>query len=94
MRNSAVISVKWTAVTTSGTCELLPRRCTKQTALWCLCRFAELLQVLGTAGSSEEVVQLVEERQFALNSTSAAEYLRALLETKRLDRLARGGAIQ
>ncbi len=62
--------------------------------LWHLCRFAELLQVLGGRGSSEEVVQLVERREFALNSTSAAEYLRALLETKRLDKLAEGGAIQ
>ena len=59
-----------------------------------LCRFAELLQVLSGRGASEEVVQLVEQKKFALNSTSAAEYLRALLETKRLDRLAEGGAIQ
>jgi hypothetical protein len=39
-------------------------------------------------------VKLVEQQQFALNSAAAAEYLRALLETKRLDKLAQGGAIQ
>ena len=59
-----------------------------------LCRFAELLQALGGRGASEEVMQLVERKEFSLNSISAAEYLRALLETKRLDRLAEGGAIQ
>ena len=50
--------------------------------------------MLGGRGASEEVVQLVERKEFALNSASASEYLRALLETKRLDRLAEGGAIQ
>ena len=63
--------------------------------MWkCSSRFAELLQVLGGGGQSKEVVQLVEQRAFAVNSASAAEYLRALLETKRLDRLAVGGAIE
>lgn len=50
--------------------------------------------MLGGGGQSKEVVQLVEQRAFAVNSASAAEYLRALLETKRLDRLAVGGAIE
>ena len=59
-----------------------------------LCRFSELLQTLGGGGSSEEVVRLVEQRQYALNSAAAAEYLRALLETKRLDKLVEGGAIK
>ena len=58
-------------------------------------RFSELLQTLGGGGGgSEEVVRLVEERQYALNSAAAAEYIRALLETKQLDKLAEGGAVQ
>ena len=57
-------------------------------------RFSELLQTLGGGGGAEEVVRLVEERQYALNSTAAAEYIRALLETKQLDKLAEGGAVQ
>ena len=58
------------------------------------CRFSELLQTLSGGGASEEVVRLVEEKQYALNSTAAAEYIRALLETKQLDKLAEGGAVQ
>lgn len=57
-------------------------------------RFSELLQTLGGGGGSEEVVRLVEEKQYALNSAAAAEYIRALLETKQLDKLAEGGAVQ
>ena len=57
-------------------------------------RFSELLQTLGGGGGSEEVVRLVEQRQYALNSAAAAEYIRALLETKQLDKLAEGGAVQ
>lgn len=40
------------------------------------------------------MVQLVDEKRFALNSAAAAEYLRALVETKRLSKLVEGGAIE
>lgn len=60
----------------------------------CFCRFSELITGLNRAGHVEEVVQLVDEKRFALNSAAAAEYLRALVETKRLSKLAKGGAIE
>lgn len=56
-----------------------------------MCRFHDLVAALNKRGDAEEVVQLVEGKKFALNSAAAAEYLRALVETKRLSRLAEGG---
>ncbi len=61
---------------------------------WCFRRFNELVTGLNRAGHAEEVVQLVDEKRFALNSAATAEYLRALVETKRLSKLAEGGAIE
>ena len=57
-------------------------------------RFSSLVTALNRAGFHGEVVQLVDEKRFSLNSTAAAEYLRALVETKRLSKLAEGGAVE
>jgi hypothetical protein len=61
------------------------------TAALLLRRFLDLVMALNRAGYAEEVVQLVDSKKFALNSAAAAEYLRALVETKRLSRLTDGG---
>ncbi len=62
--------------------------------LSCWRRFTGLVTALNRAGMHGEVVQLVDEKRFSLNSAAAAEYLRALVETKRLSKLAEGGAIE
>lgn len=50
--------------------------------------------MLNRVGHHAEVVQLVDEKRFSLNSAAAAEYLHALVETKRLSKLAEGGAVE
>lgn len=57
-------------------------------------RFSALVSALNRAGHHAEVVQLVDEKRFSLNSAAAAEYLRALVETKRISKLAEGGAVE
>ncbi|KAK9917669.1 hypothetical protein WJX75_007015 [Coccomyxa subellipsoidea] len=57
-------------------------------------KFSALVSALNRAGHHAEVVQLVDEKRFSLNSAAAAEYLRALVETKRLSKLAEGGAVE
>lgn len=58
------------------------------------CRFAALARLLNQAGGGDELIQLVEAGQHALNPAAAAEYLRALADTGRLAEYAREGPVR
>ena len=58
------------------------------------CRFAALARLLNQAGGGDELIQLVEAGQHALNPEAAAEYLRALANTGRLAEYAREGPMR